>query len=190
MPPCKEVQVVVDPGDEAFQTPRKQVGPRYSKEASRMGTELCHWPTWSARGGQTPAMAAHNLQEAQRLAQEKGWSVAPDGDVWRRVVASPLPLDIVERRAIQVLLQVRGSWIGCVCTSEHTLTAQSCRRWLQAGIIVICCGGGGIPVAVDGETGHKRGVEAVVDKDEASALLATLLNANFLLMLTGTGGRW
>lgn len=123
-------QVVVDPGDEAFQHPRKQVGPRYSK------------------------------QEAEQMARDKGWAVAPDGDSFRRVVASPLPRDIVEWRAVQVLL--------------------------QAGIITVCCGGGGIPVAVDGR-GMRRGVEAVVDKDEASALLGIKLKADWLLMLTDAG---
>ncbi|PRW18388.1 carbamate kinase [Chlorella sorokiniana] len=121
-------QVVVDPGDPAFSRPTKQVGPHYSKE------------------------------EAEAYAREKGWAVAPDGDAFRRVVASPLPRDIVEARAVQVLL--------------------------QAGILVVCCGGGGIPVAVDPGSGERYGVEAVVDKDEASALLGIKLKADWLLMLT------
>ncbi|KAI3435537.1 hypothetical protein D9Q98_001602 [Chlorella vulgaris] len=121
-------QVVVDLADEAFQSPRKQVGPHYSQ------------------------------QEAQRLADAKGWTVAPDGDSYRRVVASPLPLDIVEAGPINTLL--------------------------QAGVIIVCCGGGGIPVSVDSASGQKRGVEAVVDKDEASALLGIKLRAEWLLMLT------
>lgn len=60
--------------------------------------------------------------------------------------------------------------------------------FVQAGIITVCCGGGGIPVAVDGR-GMRRGVEAVVDKDEASALLGIKLKADWLLMLTG-GRAW
>ncbi|PSC72748.1 carbamate kinase [Micractinium conductrix] len=124
-------QVVVDPADPAFSNPTKQVGPHYSKE------------------------------EAERLAEEKGWAVASDGDSFRRVVASPLPKEVVEWRAVQTLL--------------------------QAGVITVCCGGGGIPVAVDG-AGEKYGVEAVVDKDEASALLGTRLHADWLLMLTDADG--
>lgn len=121
-------QVVVDPSDPAFGRPTKHVGPRYSKE------------------------------EAERLAEEKGWSVAPDGESYRRVVPSPLPRDIVEWRAIETLL--------------------------QAGVITVCCGGGGIPVAEDPGAGGRHGVEAVVDKDEASALLGIRLQADWLLMLT------
>ena len=128
--------------------------------------------------------------------------MAQDGDKWRRVVASPAPIDIVEAHAIEVLL--------------------------RSGILTICCGGGGIPVAVDP---HKRrrygalrwgwaasasgdwaaswrglrrpapsqpaslratraGVEAVVDKDAASALLATKLKADWLIMLTDADAVW
>lgn len=68
----------MDPADPAFQRPTKQVGPRYGQE------------------------------EAQALAKEKGWAVAPDGDAFRRVVASPLPRDIVEWHSVQALLQVGG----------------------------------------------------------------------------------
>ncbi|KAL4458086.1 hypothetical protein ABPG75_012951 [Micractinium tetrahymenae] len=121
-------QVVVDPADPAFSKPTKHVGPRYSQE------------------------------EAEQLAADKGWSVAPDGESFRRVVPSPLPRDIVEWRAIQMLL--------------------------QAGVITVCCGGGGIPVAVQQGSGERYGVEAVVDKDEASALLGIRLQADWLLMLT------
>lgn len=55
----------------------------------------------------TTLLSLANHQEAEAYAKEKGWTVAPDGDAFRRVVASPLPHDIVEARAVQVLLQVR-----------------------------------------------------------------------------------
>ena len=82
---------------------------------------------------------------AQRLAAERGWTVAADGRFWRRVVPSPEPRSIVELGTIQLLV--------------------------DAGVLVVCVGGGGIPVAVDRD-GRLRGVEAVVDKDRAAALLA------------------
>lgn len=97
-------------------------------------------------------------EDANLVAKEKGWAVAADGDRWRRVVPSPEPRSIVEVRAIQILL--------------------------QAGVIVICCGGGGIPVAENTGEGRRYGIEAVVDKDAASALLATKLKASWLIMLT------
>lgn len=124
-------QVVVDPDDPAFDRPTKPVGPVYDTET------------------------------AHRLASEHGWSVAPDGDRWRRVVPSPAPHDIVELRTIELLV--------------------------DANIIVICTGGGGIPVVLD-DQGALRGVEAVVDKDASSALLASLLGADRLLLLTDVGG--
>ena len=86
-----------------------------------------------------------------------GWAIAPDGNGWRRVVASPTPRSIVELPTIEFLL-------------GHD-------------VLVVCAGGGGIPVVVDG-SGARRGVEAVVDKDLASALLAELLGADLLLLLT------
>lgn len=93
---------------------------------------------------------------ARRLAGERGWVIARDGTGWRRVVPSPEPAAIVELDAIRVLV-------------EH-------------GIVVTCLGGGGIPVIEDAE--GLRGVEAVVDKDLAAALLATALHADALLLLT------
>lgn len=121
-------QTEVDESDPAFQSPTKPIGPMYSKE------------------------------DADRLAAEKGWSMAPDGAKgYRRVVASPQPLDIVEAKAIELLL-------------AH-------------GVITICCGGGGIPVSKM-EQGRKHGVEAVVDKDAASSLLAIKIKADWLLLLT------
>ena len=100
---------------------------------------------------------------AERLASERHWAVAPDGvDAsgtarWRRVVASPLPRSVVELPTIELLL--------------------------RHGVLVICAGGGGIPVAVDAH-GARHGVEAVVDKDLATALLAEQLGADLLLLLT------
>ena len=124
-------QVVVDADDPAFVTPTKPVGPRYAKA------------------------------DAERLARERGWSVAFDDGMWRRVVASPRPRSIVELRAIECLL--------------------------RAGVLVICVGGGGIPVVIDADDAL-RGVEAVIDKDRGAALLATELRADALLLLTDVPG--
>jgi carbamate kinase len=96
-------------------------------------------------------------KEAQDLAAERGWVVRPDGAAWRRVVPSPEPLELVELPLIQVLL--------------------------AAGALVVCAGGGGIPVVADA-AGALRGVEAVVDKDLTAALLADAVNADALLLLT------
>ncbi|HWK26258.1 MAG TPA: carbamate kinase [Solirubrobacter sp.] len=94
---------------------------------------------------------------AHRLAQERGWAVKSDGRHWRRVVPSPEPVAIVELSTIRLLV--------------------------DTGVLVVCAGGGGIPVAV-GRDGRLRGVEAVVDKDRAAALLAEGLGAQALLLLT------
>jgi carbamate kinase len=99
----------------------------------------------------------YDESEAVRIASERGWTVAPDGERWRRVVPSPEPLDIVELRTIRLLV--------------------------EGGIVVVCAGGGGVPVVLD-EAGALRGVEAVVDKDLSAALLARLLHVDMLLMLT------
>jgi carbamate kinase len=99
----------------------------------------------------------YDESEARRLAAELGWQVARDGDRWRRVVPSPLPRQVVETRTV--------------------------RRLLDAGVVVVCAGGGGVPVVRD-ETGRLRGVEAVVDKDLATAVLAESLAADALLLLT------
>lgn len=121
-------QVAVDPHDPAFQIPSKPIG-GFMDEA-----------------------------EAKRRAQENDWAVVEDaGRGWRRVVASPLPKEILELEAIQTL--VRG------------------------GIITIAVGGGGIPVVQD-EQGNYRGVAAVIDKDYASSLLATLIWADLFLIST------
>ena len=129
-------QVVVDPADPAFSSPTKPIGPTYTEAV------------------------------ATRLGAERGWSVRPDGDSWRRVVPSPEPLEVVELPVIRILV-------------EH-------------GVTVTCVGGGGIPVVPDPVTGY-RGVEAVIDKDLSASLLATSLGADALVMLTDVDGvyvRW
>jgi len=95
--------------------------------------------------------------QAQDLAAERGWVVRKDGAAWRRVVPSPEPLELVEMPLIRVLL--------------------------EAGALVVCAGGGGIPVVADA-SGALRGVEAVVDKDLTAALLASATGADALLLLT------
>ena len=119
-------QILVDPKDPAFENPTKPVGPVYDKG------------------------------EADRLATDKGWSIAADGDNFRRVVPSPLPQRIIELDVIKLLV--------------------------NNNVIVICAGGGGIPVAYDGD--DLFGVEAVIDKDLASGLLAKGLEADLFIMLT------
>lgn len=94
---------------------------------------------------------------AEQLAQEREWRIVKDGEHYRRVVASPVPRKILE---IEVI-----------------------RQLLACGVVVICAGGGGIPVVRDNE-GHLYGIEAVIDKDRASALLARELGADVLMMLT------
>jgi carbamate kinase len=122
-------QVVVDPDDPAFARPTKPIGPVYDDF------------------------------EARRLAAEHGWTVAADGDYFRRVVASPKPCEIVELDAIANLLRSKA--------------------------IVVCAGGGGIPVIADGR--RLSGVEAVIDKDLTAALLAEKLGAERLVMVTDVG---
>ena len=96
--------------------------------------------------------------EARKREAEEGWSVVEDaGRGWRRVVASPQPKRIVE---IDVI-----------------------RQLIDAGVAVICVGGGGIPVVAD-ENGDLHGVAAVIDKDLASALLANLIEADLLIIST------
>lgn len=123
--------VEVDPDDAAFAAPVKPIGPVYDEP------------------------------EARRLAAARGWSVAPDGADWRRVVASPEPLRVFEVRPIE--------WL------------------LEKGAVVVCAGGGGIPTAY-GPDGALVGVEAVVDKDKASALLARQLEADVLVLATDVAG--
>ncbi|MFC8246219.1 carbamate kinase [Streptomyces chartreusis] len=95
---------------------------------------------------------------ARKLARKRGWHIAQDTTGWRRVVPSPSPERIVETDTIHDLLGI--------------------------GTLVICAGGGGIPVTADNDTGAWTGVEAVIDKDLTAALLAEDLKADFLLILT------
>lgn len=120
-------QVEVDANDPAFKDPTKPIGPVYSKA------------------------------EAEKLAKEKGWAIKPDGDKFRRVVASPRPKRIFEIRPIK--------WL------------------LEKGTVVICAGGGGIPTVYDANS-KLHGIEAVIDKDLCSALLAQELEADLLVIAT------
>jgi len=99
----------------------------------------------------------YDEEEAKRLAGERGWTVRPDGDGWRRVVGSPKPQRVVETRMIRLLL--------------------------RSGAVVVCAGGGGVPV-VRNERGKLRGLEAVIDKDLTAAVLAEALDADVLMVLT------
>ena len=104
-----------------------------------------------------PIGPLYTSTDAQKLAAERGWTFKPDGDSLRRVVPSPTPRHIFEQRPI---------------------------RWLlEQGCLVICAGGGGIPTAY-GPDRKLVGVEAVIDKDHASALLAGGLDADILIMAT------
>ena len=124
-------RVAVDAGDGAFTNPTKPVGPFYDE----------------AR--------AHELES------ERGWAVREDsGRGWRRVVASPKPLEILE--------------------------LESIRSLLESGVAVVAVGGGGIPVVA--KNGRHDGVDAVIDKDLASALLATGLGATRLVIITQVDG--
>jgi carbamate kinase len=96
--------------------------------------------------------------DAHRLAAERGWNVRKDGEAWRRVVPSPIPQRIFEARPVGWLL-------------EH-------------GCVVICAGGGGIPTMYREGTRTLVGVEAVIDKDRASAVLAEGLGADLLVIAT------
>ena len=120
-------QTLVDAADAAFLDPTKPVGPVYDEPMART------------------------------LEKERGWTIAKDGDHWRRVVASPHPIEIVQMNIIEMLV--------------------------GRNVTVICAGGGGVPV-VRNPCGLLTGTEAVVDKDLASALVARRLGADMLLLLT------
>jgi carbamate kinase len=104
-----------------------------------------------------PIGPVYDEQAGRRLGAERGWAMARDGEGVRRVVASPEPQAILELATIRLLV--------------------------GAGVLVVCTGGGGIPVTITPE-GVVHGVEAVVDKDRAAALLAEQLDADALLLLT------
>ncbi len=120
-------QIRVDAADPAFDAPTKPIGPGYDEA------------------------------EASRLKAAHDWRFAPDGKAQRRVVPSPLPVEIIDLSVITLLV--------------------------DSGVLVICAGGGGIPV-VRQEDGRLSGIEAVIDKDRASALLAEKLDADMLMLLT------
>lgn len=103
-----------------------------------------------------PIGPVYTREEAERLKRERGWAMAPDNDKFRRVVPSPRPKHIFEIEPIELLV--------------------------SNGVIVICAGGGGIPTVY--REGKLQGVEAVIDKDRAGALLAEELKADAYLMLT------
>ena len=126
-------QIQVNPKDPAFQKPSKPVGPVYSKE------------------------------EADKIAAEKGWTMAPDNDKYRRVVASPKPVNIFGLEPLKTLI-------------DHKY-------------IVVCGGGGGIPTWLD-DKGKQHGAEAVIDKDLATALLATLIDADLFVIATDVDGAY
>jgi carbamate kinase len=124
---CLLTHVLVAEDDPAFDEPTKPVGPFYREE------------------------------QARQLESERGWQVVHDaGRGWRRVVPSPVPLEVVELDAIRSLL--------------------------ASGTIVVACGGGGIPATRRGE--HLAGIDAVIDKDRASSLLARALGADRFVILT------
>ena len=114
-----------------------------------------HDPAFQQPG--KPIGPIYTREEAERLAREHGWTIALDNDHYRRVVPSPLPKHIFEINVIELLV--------------------------KAGVIVICVGGGGIPTAYR-QDGSLVGVEAVIDKDRAGALLARELQADAYVMLT------
>ena len=99
--------------------------------------------------------------EAEKLSASRGWSMIEEGGGWRRVVPSPKPVHIMEIDVIRLLL--------------------------GQNVIVICAGGGGIPV-VERDDGTLTGIEAVIDKDHASEMLAREINADAFLMLTDVDG--
>jgi carbamate kinase len=103
----------------------------------------------------------YTREEADKLAKEKGWAFKPDGDGHRRVVPSPRPQRIFELRQI--------GWL------------------LEKGCVVICGGGGGIPTVYDSDR-KLTGIEAVIDKDHASGLLARDLEADWFIMATDVDG--
>lgn len=119
---------VVDENDPAFEHPTKLIGPQYS------------------------------AQDAAEAAAEYRWTIARDGNAFRRVVPSPNPLRIMQAPLVAELL--------------------------SSGRLVVCVGGGGVPVKTDSEGRRQTGMQAVVDKDLASAALAAELKADLLIMLT------
>ena len=128
------------------------------REVATLLTQVAVDPRDPAFGAPTrPIGPVYDERTARQMSRERGYAIAPDGAGFRRVVGSPEPRAIRELRAIEILL--------------------------GAGVLVVCTGGGGIPV-VTMPDGGVRGVEAVIDKDLASALLARAVGADALLLLT------
>lgn len=124
-------QTLVDAEDPAFANPTKFVGEVYDEAT------------------------------AKTLAEERGWTVKPDGQYYRRVVGSPQPQGVVETDLIRTLV--------------------------DSGAVVVCAGGGGVPVIRDND-GKLHGVEAVIDKDLTASVLAQALGADALMILTDVDG--
>lgn len=121
-------QVIVDKDDPSIKEPTKFIGQFYTR------------------------------QEAKKLAKQRNWTMKADrAKMWRRVVPSPIPLEIVEKKTVKNLV--------------------------EKGVVVIAAGGGGIPVYVE-KNGTLEGMDAVIDKDRASAILARDIGAELLLILT------
>ena len=110
-----------------------------------------------------PVGPVYDKEEAERLAKQPGWTIAQDNDKYRRVVPSPEPKRIWGLKPLKTLV-------------EH-------------GHIVICCGGGGIPTYFD-EQGNLVGAEAVIDKDLASSLLASEVEADIFVIATDVNGAY
>ncbi|MGE0766485.1 MAG: carbamate kinase [Hyphomicrobiaceae bacterium] len=128
------------------------------REVASVLSQLIVDPKDPAFGNPTkPIGPVYSEDRAQRLVLERGWPIVKDGATWRRVVPSPRPLAILGLGVLTLLA--------------------------SRGVIVICVGGGGIPV-FRAEDGRLQGVEAVIDKDHASALLAREVGADCLLLLT------
>lgn len=125
---CLLTRVEVDPRDPAFHQPDKPIGPVYTQA------------------------------QAEDLAASQGWTLAADGDAWRRVVPSPRPVRVPGLNIIRALL--------------------------ERGVLVIAAGGGGIPVVRKADGQGMQGVEAVIDKDRCSALIAIALRVDCLIIAT------
>jgi carbamate kinase len=124
-------QTVVAEDDPAFAAPSKPIGPMYGAATARL------------------------------LSETRGFTTGPDGNGWRRIVASPEPLRLLEADAVRCLV--------------------------DGGFLVVASGGGGMPVVLD-PAGRPQGVEAVVDKDLAAVVLADAVHAEHLLLLTDVDG--
>jgi carbamate kinase len=139
-----------------------ELGPVAGRPVTVVATHVVVDPDDPAFGTPTkPVGPYYDAARAQELERDRGWTVREDaGRGWRRVVPSPRPLEILELRAVRTLL--------------------------DAGEVVVAAGGGGIPVVRRGD--GFDGIDAVIDKDHASALLAAGLGAERLVILTQVPG--